>query len=106
MKHSLETKASLAEYIPHAHHLLTITLLKSSSQQTQKLYAEAYSNALNAVKLDTSAKYIEAKQAYQKVIDVSNLYDYLIQILIELYRISQSCLKVIKGLKFIDRYQT
>lgn len=71
MKHSLETKAAQAKHIPLARHLRTITLLTSSSQQTQKLYAEAYSNALHAVKLDTLAKYIEAKQAYQKVIDVS-----------------------------------
>ncbi|KAF1798666.1 hypothetical protein V8B55DRAFT_1523513 [Mucor lusitanicus] len=69
MKHSLETKAAQAKHIPLARHLRTITLLTSSSQQTQKLYAEAYSNALHAVKLDTLAKYIEAKQAYQKVID-------------------------------------
>lgn len=70
MTHFLDKKAFEAENTLLSHHLLTITLLKSSNQQTKKLYAEAYSNALNAVKLDTLAKYIEAKDAYQKVINV------------------------------------
>ena len=70
MTYFLEKKAFEAEKTSLSHHLLSITLLKSSSQQTKKLYAEAYSNALNAVKLDTLAKYVEAKDAYQKVINV------------------------------------
>lgn len=50
--------------------LYTITLLKSSNQELQKTYAEAYSNACKAVKLDRLANYTEAKDAYRKVIQV------------------------------------
>lgn len=51
--------------------LYRITLLKSSNQDTNKLYARAYTNACHAVKLDTNAKYKEAKDAYNNVIKVS-----------------------------------
>jgi hypothetical protein len=50
--------------------LCTITLLKSSNQEFQKIYAEAYLNACNAVKLDTLANYTKARDAYKKVIQV------------------------------------
>ncbi|KAG2237583.1 hypothetical protein INT48_004485 [Thamnidium elegans] len=48
--------------------LYRVTLLKSSNQDTNKLYARAYTNACHAVKLDTNAKYKEAKDAYNSVI--------------------------------------
>lgn len=51
--------------------LHSITFLKSS-YQTNTFYAEAYTYACRAVKLDTLAKYIEAKDAYKKVIKVIN----------------------------------
>lgn len=52
--------------------LYRVTLLKSSNQDTNKLYARAYTNACHAVKLDTNAKYKEAKDAYNSVIKVSS----------------------------------
>jgi hypothetical protein len=50
--------------------LVTITLSKSSNKQVQKIYAEAYVNACNAVKLDMLANYTEARDSYRKVIQV------------------------------------
>lgn len=50
--------------------LYNMTLLKSSSQETKKIYAQAYINACHAVKLDTEAKYTEARDAYRSVIKV------------------------------------
>jgi CTP synthase (UTP-ammonia lyase) len=76
--------------------LYTVTPLKSStSPQTQRLYAEAYANACDAVKLDTSAKYTEARDAYKSVIKVKSTYIHIqldidIDIDIRLYRTSQS----------------
>lgn len=56
--------------------LYPITLLKSSNQETKKLYARAYTNACHAVKLDTDAKYKEAKEAYNNVIKVNFLFHF------------------------------
>lgn len=59
------------ESVCHGNRLLfNMTLLKSSSQETKKIYAQAYINACHAVKLDTEAKYTEARDAYKIVIKV------------------------------------
>lgn len=61
----------------HGRQLYTNTLSKSSSPQTQKLYAEAYINACNAVKMDTLAEYTEARDAYKSVIKVGLVNTYI-----------------------------
>lgn len=52
------------------HKLQSISFLKSS-YQANPIYAEAYTYASKAVKLDTQARYIEAKDTYKKVIKVN-----------------------------------
>jgi hypothetical protein len=63
----------LTEPVCNGRQIYTITPLKSSSRPTKQIYAEAYLNACNAVKLDTNAKYMEARDAYKSVVKVSSI---------------------------------
>lgn len=61
----------LEKSVSHGNRLLQMALQKSSSQEeTKRTYAQAYINACNAVRLDTEAKYTEARAAYKSVIKV------------------------------------
>jgi hypothetical protein len=63
------SKEPIYSAIPNHKRLVNITLLKSSSISAS-LYAEAYTNACTAVKFDTSANYIDAREAYKNVVKV------------------------------------
>lgn len=60
------------EFVINDRQLYSLTPLKSSGPSEKNTYAEAYVNACKAVKLDTNARYIEARDAYKSVVKVNN----------------------------------
>lgn len=61
------------EFVINNRQLYSLTPSKSSSPpvKNNNIYNEAYANACKAVKLDTNARYLEARDAYKSVVKVT-----------------------------------